>query len=84
MAWIFLWGLELRRGHDAVGAGLLPFLVAFVVSGQFEYLFDANNSFLILFLYSLSSSAGRLSRIDQEKGEYLQATYDIEARLNKS
>ena len=80
VVWCFLWGLELWRRYDAVGVCLLPFLVAFVVSGQFEYLFDANNSFLIFFLYSLSSSTGQLSKVCRGKGEYLQLVNDIEVR----
>jgi len=71
-AWVFLWSMELWRRHDIFGACLLPFLVAFVVSGQFEYLFDANNSFLIFFLYSISSCTGRLSETRREKGGHIQ------------
>jgi len=59
LVWSILWGRELCQRRDAVGWCLLPILVAFVVAGQFEYLFDANNSFLIFFVYALSLAIPR-------------------------
>ena len=74
LAWLVLWGWESRQRHDAVAVCVPPFLLAFVVSGQATYLFDANNAFLIFFFYALSSSYGELSKTDQgKKSRYFQA-----------
>ena len=34
----------------------IPFIAAMVVGGQFEYIFDANNSVLIFTVYAISLS----------------------------
>lgn len=50
----FFWFLEMYRGNYWQRQLMIPFLVALLVSAQFEHLFDANNSSLIFFLYPLS------------------------------
>jgi len=85
LAWLVLWGWESRKRHDAVAVCVLPFLLAFVVSGQFEYLFLANNAFLIFFLYALSSSITGLSKTDQEKeDDCFQPIKYVEVRAEKT
>ena len=63
VAWFILWGRELCQRRDALGRCFLPLLVAFVLAGQFEYLFDANNSFLIFFAYALSLAIPRVQEL---------------------
>ncbi len=55
LAWLFFWARELWARKDLMAKCILPFICAFIVSGQFEYTFDANNAFLVFFVYSLSS-----------------------------
>jgi len=52
--WLLLWLYELVKTKNLLSILLIPFLINVVVAGQFENVFDANNSFLIFFLYSLS------------------------------
>jgi len=54
LAWLWLWSVESWRCGGLVRLCIVPVLVVFTVAGQFEYYFDANNSFLIFSLYSLS------------------------------
>lgn len=54
VAWLGLWSFELLQRGDLLAKMYLPFIVNFVVASQFEMTFDANNSFLIFFLYPLS------------------------------
>lgn len=37
---------------------IVPFGVAFVISGEFEVTLDANNASMIFFLYAISSVRG--------------------------
>lgn len=53
-AWIFLWAFELFKRNDVVTFLFIPLLVNILVAGQFELIFDANNSFMLFFLYPLS------------------------------
>jgi hypothetical protein len=39
--------LSLGEGKSVATICVPPFVLAFVVAGQFEYLLDANNAFLI-------------------------------------
>ena len=55
LGWLGCWVHELWRRKDLIAKCVLPFICAFIVGGQSEYTFDANNSFLIFFVYSASS-----------------------------
>ena len=56
VAWMGLWIRELLAvGGFPMQLGL-PFIAAMVVGGQFEYIFDANNSVLIFTVYAISLS----------------------------
>ena len=56
VAWMGLWIRELLAvGGLPMQLGL-PFIAAMVVGGQFEYIFDANNSVLIFTVYAISLS----------------------------
>lgn len=57
LGWLYFWARELWARKDLMAKCILPFICAFIVSGQFEYTFDANNAFLIFFIYSISSIA---------------------------
>ena len=57
LGWLGCWIHELWMRKDLVAKCVLPFVCAFIVGAQSEYTFDANNSFLILFVYSASSIA---------------------------
>ena len=59
LAWIFLWVRETLRRKSVATICVPPFVLAFVVAGQFEYLLDANNAFLIFFFYALTLCEGR-------------------------
>lgn len=59
LAWIFLWVREALRRKSVATLCVPPFILAFVVVGQFEYLLDANNAFLVFFFYALTSCEGR-------------------------
>jgi len=54
LAWLSFWGIESWRRGGCARRCVVPLLVVFIVAGQFEYYFDANNAFLIFALYSLS------------------------------
>lgn len=54
LAWLWLWASEVWRRGGLVRWCIFPVLIAFTVAGQFEYYFDAHNSFLIFALYSIS------------------------------
>lgn len=56
VAWIGLWIRELLASGGLPMKLGLPFIAAMVVGGQFEYIFDANNSVLIFTLYAISLS----------------------------
>ena len=56
MAWLGFWARELiSRGGLPMKLGL-PFIAAITVGGQFEYIFDGNNSVLIFTVYAVSLS----------------------------
>ena len=57
LGWLGCWIHELWMRKDLVAKCVLPFVCAFIVGAQSEYTFDANNSFLIFFVYSASSIA---------------------------
>ena len=52
--WLLCWTYELYKRQDLITAIYLPFLLNFIVSSQFEQTLNANTSFMIFFLYSLS------------------------------
>lgn len=52
--WLGTWTFELIQRNDLLGKLYLPFIINFIVASQFEMVFDANNSFMIFFLYPLS------------------------------
>jgi O-antigen ligase len=54
LIWFLLWGWELFKMKNLLAILIIPFWVNMAVAGQFENIFDANNSFLIFFLYPLS------------------------------
>ena len=57
IGWIGFWISELiTKGGLSLKLGL-PFVVAMVVGGQFEYVLDANNSIMIFTIYGISTSS---------------------------
>lgn len=52
--WLGMWITELIKRDDLLGKIYIPFIINFLLASQFEMIFDANNSFLIFFLYPLS------------------------------
>lgn len=52
--WLLFWLFEMYKRGDTWGYLIIPFIINFVVAGQFEYALDANNSFLIFLIYPLS------------------------------
>ncbi|MBP9673644.1 MAG: O-antigen ligase family protein [Bacteriovoracaceae bacterium] len=49
------WFIESWKRHDALGVILIPFIIAFNVSGLFQAtIIDGENTHLILFIYALS------------------------------
>lgn len=54
LGFIICWFLELIKFRSDLSWVLASYLVAFVVSGQVENLFDNTNSHLLFFIYSLS------------------------------
>jgi O-antigen ligase len=56
MGWLIAWIFELKAINDKWSRLLYPFLVCFIVSGQFEYLFDSNNTYLIFTIYAFSQA----------------------------
>lgn len=51
-----LWFFEMLTLGDAFGWAMASYIIAFVVAGQVENLFDNTNSHLMFFLYSLSQA----------------------------
>ena len=57
ICWVGFWISELiAKGGLSLKLGL-PFVVAMVVGGQFEYVLDANNSIMIFTIYGISTSS---------------------------
>ena len=56
MGWLITWAYESFKTGGLVRALVVPFGVAFVVGGQFEVTFDANNASMIFAIYSLSEA----------------------------
>ena len=56
LGWIISWAIESFRAGGLTRALVVPFGVAFITSGQFEVVLDANNASMIFFLYALSSA----------------------------
>ena len=54
ISFLILWFLEMIRRKDNLGWIIASYIVAFVIGGQVELLFDVINSHLIFFLYSFS------------------------------
>lgn len=52
--WGGIWFIELYKLNTTLSIIILPFIINMFAAGQFENIFDANNSFLIFFLYPLS------------------------------
>jgi O-antigen ligase len=65
IAFLVMWSLELLRIGE-LGWVLLSYLIAFVVSGQVENLFDNTNSHLLFFIYTISHI--KFSEMDNLKG----------------
>jgi O-antigen ligase len=51
---LIVWGIELWRRQDMMTVIFAAFMSNFVVASQFEYTLNANNSFMIFFLYAVS------------------------------
>lgn len=58
LGWLASWAIECFKRGGIVRAMIVPFGVAFVISGQFEVTLDANNASMIFFLYAISSVRG--------------------------
>ncbi len=58
--WLVAWLFEMFKRKDLLGYLIVPIIVNILVAGQFEYIFDANNSFMIFLIYPLSY----LKRVD--------------------
>ena len=57
IGWLGFWISELiAKGGLSLKLGL-PFVVAMVAGGQFEYVLDANNSIMIFTIYGISTSS---------------------------
>ncbi|MDA8793728.1 O-antigen ligase family protein [Bacteriovoracaceae bacterium] len=54
LMFIFFWIAEVNLLPNPVRSIFLPFIFVFLIASQFEYVFDANNSFFFFFIYSLS------------------------------
>lgn len=54
VSWLLLWAYELFKRKDVVTFLFIPLLINIFIAGQFELIFDANNSFMLFFLYPLS------------------------------
>lgn len=52
--WGLLWLVELWKMNTVFSILMIPFVINVFVAGQFENIFDANNSFMIFLLYPLS------------------------------
>ena len=52
IAWLGLWMREMASAGGMTCLIGVPFCVALIIGGQFEYVFDANNSFLIFAVYA--------------------------------
>jgi O-antigen ligase len=52
--WLMFWIYELWKLNTVSSKIIIPFAINIFISGQFENIFDANNSFFIFFVYSLS------------------------------
>lgn len=52
--WGILWVIELWQMNTVFSKLMIPFVINMFVAGQFENIFDANNSFMIFLLYPLS------------------------------
>lgn len=58
LIWGLLWFIELYKLNTTFSIIVLPFIINMFAAGQFENIFDANNSFFIFFLYPLSFIKG--------------------------
>ncbi len=65
LGFLVTWGFELY-GKGAFGWVILSYLVAYVVSGQVENLFDNTNSHLLFFIYSISNINFKKVKIFEE------------------
>jgi O-antigen ligase len=65
LAFLVLWGWELIKRNDHIGWAFASYLVAFVVSGQVENLFDNTNSHLLFYIYCLSHVLPRGERKEE-------------------
>ncbi len=68
IAWLVCWVREVWSRKDLLAQCVLPFICAFIVGGQSEYLLDANNAFMVFFAFSLSSIS--LSRKPEDANEH--------------
>lgn len=57
LGWLLQWAREEVKAGEVYKALIIPFLISFVVSSQFEVTFDANNASMIFFLYAISSAS---------------------------
>ncbi len=54
LAWLITWTYEMIKANNDIAGTIVPFIVAFSVSGQFEVVLDANNASMIFMVYALS------------------------------
>jgi O-antigen ligase len=54
VAWFIAWAIEMFKANSNLKGIIIPFGVAIFISGEFEVVFDANNSSMIFFIYALS------------------------------
>ena len=54
LGWFFFWFHEMYKSSTELAGLVIPFMVAFFVSGQFEVVLDANNATMIFAFYALS------------------------------
>ena len=57
LLWLISWAYECFKLENALRGVFVPFGVCLIISGQFEVIFDTNNSVMIFFIYSLSQYA---------------------------
>lgn len=52
LGWISMWVIEILKRDNLVKGVYLSYLACFLLAGQFEVLFDANNSTMMMFLFA--------------------------------
>lgn len=62
LGWLITWGIELWRGEAILKKIILPFLITFIISGQFETIIDHRLAIVVFTIYSLSVALKQESR----------------------